>query len=41
MKKAYRYPDLELIKLLSAKPVTASGDNDLDVEEDTDWGDFG
>ena len=41
MKKQYTQPQLEMKKLVSMQTVAASGDNDFDVESDTDWGDFG
>ena len=41
MNKPYVCPELELKRLISLETVAASGDNDFDVESDTDWGDFG
>ena len=42
MKKQYSQPELELKKLISMETVaTGSGDNDIDIESDVDWGDFG
>ena len=41
MKNPYIQPEVELKKIVSMETVAASGDNDFDVESDTDWGEFG
>ena len=41
MKTRYIQPELERKELITMEAVAASGDNDFDVESDTDWGDFG